>query len=199
MRNLNMGASDTNRAGACQVHVLHFLARCAEAVLEGCFSAVQVPHVPSKEAVAAKLRELLRSVPNDNQSEMARRCGIARAELYRYLAEEHMPGAESLAAIASAFGVSVDWILGMPAAVNDSKGPSPDGKISIPASAAAAVDDEAVRRFLAGEPLGDRDIAYLRFDEHVRLVDSVEFASLRAKLDDAQKKSRRTRRSRPPE
>lgn len=120
--------------------------------------------------------------------------GLTSPHVNRYMSGQHLPRVEHVVAIARSCGVSVDWLLG----VNDIGGPTPDRKVGIPEGITAAVDFEAVRRFLAGEKLGDRDIIALEFDQHVRLVDAQEFATVRRQLDDAAKaRNRKTRRSRP--
>ena len=149
--------------------------------------------VPTKESVAARIRELLQRQSEGNQSEFARRCGLDRMDVYRYVRAENMPGAEHLARIAQACSVSVDWNLDIPGAVNGISAPRPDEKIEIPSRAVALVDFEAVRRFVAGEELGTRSTAAVRIDSHMRLVDAAEFATVQQQLDDAAKAKGRRR------
>lgn len=155
--------------------------------------------LPTKGTVAERIRQLLKRIPRENQSEFARLCGLNQADVHRYINALAIPGGAHLAAIAIANAVSVDWILGLDGGARDISALKPDGKLEIPKGAAALVDDEAIRRFLAEEHLGDRDTAYMAIDAHRRLVDAAEFARLKTQLDDAAKKSRRSRRRRPAE
>lgn len=158
-----------------------------------------MPNVPTKEQVGARIAQLVRDFAAGNQSQFARLCGIEAPNVSRYAAGLHVPGGDHLARMALACGVSVDWILCMPGAVNDTKPPAPDGKIEIPNAAVALVDFESVRREVAGSPLGDRSITYMTIDEHRQLVDDATFRSILQQLDDASKRSSsRSRRRRPP-
>lgn len=109
--------------------------------------------------MTARLQQLLRERANGNQSELARMAGLTSPDINRYMSGQHLPRVEHLAAIARSCGVSVDWILGLPNSVNGASGTGPDGKLEIPQNAVALVDFEAVRRFLAGEPVGNRSAA----------------------------------------
>lgn len=75
--------------------------------------------LPTKATVADRIRQLLKRIPRENQSEFARLCGLNQADVHRYINALAIPGGAHLAAIAIANEVSVDWILGLDGGVHD--------------------------------------------------------------------------------
>lgn len=59
---------------------------------------------------ASRLKTL---IGDDSVSAFARKVGLKQASVDRYVKEVHAPNAEAICAIATHFGVSADWLLGL--------------------------------------------------------------------------------------
>ena len=134
---------------------------------------------PTPSLVADRIRVLLGEIPNQNQSELARRCGLDRMDIYRYVRGENLPGAEHLAAIAHGCGVSVDWLLGLT-----------DVRTSIE-QVAGWVDDDHLTKILGDLKLRGRFVPYGPVGGNVRLVSAAELDRIRRQVDEREQQGRR--------
>lgn len=142
-----------------------------------------VPQIPTKAAVAARIRVLVDAVANGNQSEFARRCGLNQADVHRYLTATSLPGGEHLAALAIGCSVSVDWLL----CLTDLRRPLAD-------DIAGWVDDGEMARLLAESTRSGRFLPYGSVGGRVRLVGTAELARIVAQVDARSRELRGRRR-----
>ena len=102
------------------------------------------------EKCAEKFRENLRKISLARQvtfTEIATACGIAPTTVYRYLMGLRKPDLNSIVQIASVYGVTIEWLLGMDTPIKRTVTPEEDELLNL-FYIASPDDKKSIRKIL---------------------------------------------------